>query len=77
MDFYNKLEYLCRFTFIFGLSFSIFAAVVWPSIALVVNEKYVGFALSLTTSMQNLSMSLFPLIVAFIYSKYNRYDLVV
>lgn len=61
---------------LFGLSFSIFAAVVWPSIALVISEKYVGFALSLTTSMQNLSMSLFPLIVAFIYSKYNRYDYV-
>lgn len=72
MQFYNVILGL----FLFGISFSIFAAVVWPSIALVVSEKYVGLALSITTSMQNLSMSLFPLIVAYIYSKYNRYDYV-
>ena len=59
--------------FCFGISFSVFAAVVWPAITLVVPTKLIGFALGLTTSLQNTSMAIFPLIVAFIYTKTNSY----
>ena len=57
----------------FGISFSIFAAVVWPAITLVVPPKYIGLALGLTTSLQNTSVSLLPLVVAYLYTKTNSY----
>ena len=58
---------------LFGISFAIFAAVLWPSITLVVPVKLVGLALGLGTSMQNMSMSTFPLIVAFIFNTSKSY----
>lgn len=58
---------------LFGLSFSIFASVVWPAITLVVPIQFIGLALGLTTSMQNTSVSLLPLVVAYIFSATKSY----
>lgn len=58
---------------LFGISYSLFASIVWPAITIVINSKLIGFALGLTTSFQNFSMSLFPIIVAYLYNKTNSY----
>jgi hypothetical protein len=51
-----------------GLAYSGFAAVIWPSIPLVVPPDLVGFAYGITFSIQSLGMCLFPLVIAAIYS---------
>jgi len=56
-----------------GITYSLFASVIWPAISLVVNYKIVGFAYGVTTSLQNLGLVVFPLIVAYIYSSSNNY----
>ena len=59
---------------ILGLTYSIFAAVIWPSISVVVNnENALGLAYGVTTSLQNLGMAINPIIVAGIYLRYNTY----
>lgn len=58
----------------FGISYSLFAAIIWPAITLVVPNKYVGFALGLTCSLQNLSTSICPIIIAYIFTTYNSYN---
>ena len=80
---------MCVLTFIFfyiitpviplillGFSYSIFASVVWPSIAIAVNDKEkVGLAFGITTSFQSAGLALFPLIVAAIYASYGSYSM--
>jgi len=58
----------------FGVSFSIFASVVWPSVTVVIPNRLVGLALGLTTSLQNTSMSIFPIIIAHIYNASNNFN---
>jgi MFS family permease len=50
-----------------GLSYSAFAAVLWPSIPLVVEKRLIGLAYGVCTSVQNIGLATFPLIVATIY----------
>jgi hypothetical protein len=47
-----------------GVAYSCFAAIMWPSISLVVPEENVGVALGLTTAVQNGGLALFPLFLA-------------
>jgi MFS family permease len=56
-----------------GLTYSLFASVIWPAISLVVRKDLVGFAYGVTTSLQNAGLSLFPLVVAAIYSHSKNY----
>jgi MFS family permease len=56
-----------------GLTYSLFASVIWPAISLVVRKDLVGFAYGITTSLQNAGLSLFPIIVAAIYSHSKNY----
>lgn len=56
-----------------GMTYSMFASVIWPAISLVVRKDLVGFAYGVTTSLQNAGLSIFPLIVAYIYSSSNSY----
>ncbi len=56
-----------------GVTYSVFAAVIWPVISLVVRKSHVGFAYGVATSLQNLGLSITPLIVAYIFSKSNSY----
>lgn len=51
-----------------GLAYSGFAAVLWPSVPLVVEAKYIGLGYGITTSVQNGGLAAFPLIIASIYS---------
>jgi MFS family permease len=50
-----------------GLAYSAFAAVIWPSVPLVVEKKYIGLGYGAITSIQNAGLASFPLIVASIY----------
>lgn len=80
---------MCVLTFIFfyimtpiiplillGISYSIFASVVWPAIAIAVNDKEkVGLAFGITTSFQSAGLAIFPIIVAAIYASYGSYSM--
>lgn len=52
-----------------GLAYSGFAAVVWPSVAMVVDERLVGLAYGIVVSIQNMGLASFPLIIAAIYEE--------
>lgn len=54
-----------------GLAYSGFAAVLWPSIPLVVPAKYTGLGYGVVTAIQNGGLALFPLMIAAIYSSSN------
>jgi MFS family permease len=50
-----------------GLAYSAFAAVIWPSVPIVCEKKYIGLGYGAITSIQNAGLASFPLIVAAIY----------
>ncbi len=54
-----------------GLAYSCFAAVVWPSVALVIDPRLVGLGYGIVVSIQNSGLAAFPLIIAAIYSDSN------
>ena len=57
-----------------GVTYSIFAAVIWPSLTIVIhNERTMGIAYGVASIMQNLGMAINPIIIAGIYMKYNSY----
>jgi MFS family permease len=47
-----------------GVAYSVYAAALWPSIALVVPELYHGTAYGLVTAVQNLGLALTPILVS-------------
>ena len=51
-----------------GIAYSCYAAVIWPSVPLTVDKKFTGTAFGVITSIQNIGLALFPLIIASIYS---------
>lgn len=59
-----------------GLSYSVYAAAIWPSIALVIEELYLGSAYGVITSVQNGGLALTPVIVGVIQHKTGGYRLV-
>lgn len=59
-----------------GVTYSLFAVVIWPAIALVVDKRLVGLAYGLTTSIQNFGLALFPVVVASIYTSSQSYYVV-
>lgn len=54
-----------------GLAYSGFAAVLWPSVALVVDQHLVGLGYGIVVSVQNFGLAVFPLIIATIYADHN------
>jgi MFS family permease len=54
-----------------GLAYSGFAAVLWPSIPLVIPAKFTGLGYGVVTAIQNGGLAIFPLIIAAIYSDSN------
>lgn len=56
-----------------GITYSLFAVVIWPAIALVVDKKLIGLAYGLTTSIQNFGLAVFPVVVASIYTSSQSY----
>lgn len=57
-----------------GITYSIFASVLWPALTLIVPKNIVGIALGFATSLQNLGLVFFPIIIAFIYTNTQSYD---
>ena len=51
-----------------GIAYSLYAAVLWPSVPLTVEKKYTGTAFGVITSIQNIGLALFPLMIAGIYN---------
>lgn len=59
--------------FFLGAGYSIFASVLWPAVPIVLNNKEIsGFAYGISTSLQNISMSINPMITAWILVNYNN-----
>uniref|UniRef100_K3WG66 Lysosomal dipeptide transporter MFSD1 n=1 Tax=Globisporangium ultimum (strain ATCC 200006 / CBS 805.95 / DAOM BR144) TaxID=431595 RepID=K3WG66_GLOUD len=56
-----------------GISYSVFAAALWPSVPYVVEPKHVGSAYGAITSIQNVGLALFPLAVAEEYNHEGKY----
>ena len=58
-----------------GFGYSIFACVLWPAISIaVVNKNIVGFAYGVATCLQNISMSINPMIIAELLVTYKSYS---
>ena len=59
---------------ILGFGYSIFACILWPAISIAIKDKIiVGFAYGIATCLQNISMSINPMIIAEILVKYKNY----
>ena len=59
---------------ILGFGYSIFACILWPAISVTIKDKiFVGFAYGIATCLQNISMSINPMIIAEILVKYKNY----
>ena len=57
-----------------GFGYSFFACVLWPAISIAAKEKELaGFAYGVATGLQNISMSINPIIIANILVKYKSY----
>ena len=50
-----------------GIAYSCYAAVIWPSVPLTVDKMYTGTAFGVITSVQNIGLALFPLMIVSIY----------
>jgi MFS family permease len=55
-----------------GVAYALYAAVLWPSVTLTVEKRLTGTAFGVITSIQNIGLSLFPLLIAAIYSQSGR-----
>jgi len=55
-----------------GIAYSLYAAVLWPSVPLTVPKEYTGTAFGVITSIQNIGLALFPLAIAAIYNVSGR-----
>lgn len=56
-----------------GLGYSISVSTLWPSIRLLVAEHVVGTAFGIMTCVQNVGLSLFPVIIAVVYNSHTSY----
>lgn len=50
-----------------GLAYAFYASVLWPSVTLVVPKHLTGQAFGIITSIQNIGLAVFPMIVAAVY----------
>lgn len=57
--------------FVLGIAFSLVPAAMWPSVALIVEEKKLGTAYGLMASIQNLGLYAFPILAGMILDKTN------
>eukprot|EP00584_Thalassiosira_punctigera_P022751 CAMPEP_0172574812 /NCGR_PEP_ID=MMETSP1067-20121228/136891_1 /TAXON_ID=265564 ORGANISM="Thalassiosira punctigera, Strain Tpunct2005C2" /NCGR_SAMPLE_ID=MMETSP1067 /ASSEMBLY_ACC=CAM_ASM_000444 /LENGTH=682 /DNA_ID=CAMNT_0013367447 /DNA_START=617 /DNA_END=2668 /DNA_ORIENTATION=- len=55
-----------------GIAYSLYAAVLWPSVPLTVPKLYTGTAFGVITSIQNIGLALFPLVIAAVYNASGR-----
>ena len=57
-----------------GLGYSVFAAVIWPSVAYVVDSKALGTAYGVVTSLQNFGLFAIPLLVGAVHEATRRWQ---
>jgi MFS family permease len=57
--------------FILGIAFSLVPASMWPSVALIVEEKRLGTAYGMMAALQNLGLWAFPILAGMILDKTN------
>jgi MFS family permease len=55
-----------------GIAYSLFGAVLWPSVPLAVDPSMKGTAFGIINSIQNIGLVAFPLVVAAIHNQSNR-----
>lgn len=55
-----------------GVAYALYASVLWPSVTLTVEERLTGTAFGVITSIQNIGLALFPLLIAAIYNQSGR-----
>ena len=58
---------------VLGLAYSVLAATIWPCFSIITNTKTVGLAFGVCTSLQNLGLSIAPIIIAYIVSVNKNY----
>lgn len=51
-----------------GIAYTVFNAVLWPSIGMVVKGRMTGLAYGICLSLQNMGLALFPVLVAALYN---------
>ncbi|MCB2205567.1 MFS transporter [bacterium] len=57
--------------FVLGIAFSLVPAAMWPSVALIVDERRIGTAYGIMASLQNLGLWAFPILAGYILDKTN------
>jgi len=58
-----------------GFTYSLFATVIWPSFALIVPNDIIGIAYGMTSSLQNIGIVFFPLIVESLFIWTKKYEI--
>ena len=56
-----------------GVSYSVYDAAVWPSVALVIRDDQLGTAFGVVTAIQNCGLALFPILVGYIHDVTHEY----
>ena len=57
-----------------GIAYSLYASVLWPCVPLTVETRQTGTAFGVMTSLQNIGLAVFPIIIGAIYNyNGNRY----
>jgi MFS family permease len=52
-----------------GIGYALYSSVLWPSVTLTVDKELIGTAFGTITSIQNIGLGLFPIVVAAIYNR--------
>ncbi len=69
---YNKLTWLAFVAIIIlGISFSLVPAALWPSVPKVMDKRYLGSAYSLIFWVQNIGLSIFPILIGIVLEASN------
>lgn len=55
-----------------GIAYTVFNAVIWPAIGMVVEGRMTGLAYGICLSLQNIGLALFPVLVAALYNASNK-----
>jgi len=61
---------------VLGIAYSVYAAAIWPSVPLVVEERSIGTAYGVITAMQNAGLATVPLLVGYIKDATGSYHAV-
>ena len=59
-----------------GIAYTLFATVLWPTVTMVLNKSILAFAFGYFSSVINLTLFLFQIVVMMIYHKTNSYYMV-